>query len=174
MVAERGPVPKRSTERRRRNAPDPDEVQLVTAPLGDVEIPEPDEDWHEIAYNWFVGLEMSGQHRFYAQSDWDVAYLLAEQMSRLLQPVFVGFQEKWNREAEAMEKLPVMQRMPLKGGDLTALLKGFTDLLVTEGARRRMRVELDANPTPAEQQETAAQKATADARLRLMQGGKAG
>lgn len=172
MVAERGPVPKRSTERRRRNAPDPSEAPLTTAPLGDVVIPEADEDWHDIAYDWYTGLAVSGQSRYYAQSDWDFAVILAEQLSRLMAPRFVGFQEKWNRDADAMEKLPVMQRQPMNGGELTSLIKGFTNLLVTEADRRRMRIELDVDPTPAEQQQTAAQRATADARLRLMQGGR--
>jgi hypothetical protein len=43
-----GPVPKRSTERRRRNkAEQPTEVVLLEP--GTVDIPEPDSAWHPVA-----------------------------------------------------------------------------------------------------------------------------
>lgn len=165
----RGPVPKRSIERRRTNRPGEHEPDLTSAPLGPVEIPEPDEDWEPIAHNWYVGLMTSGQNKFYAQSDWDFAYLLAEEMHRLLAPRFVGMADRWNREAQQMERLPVMLRQPLAGGELSALIKGFTDLLITEASRRRLRIEL-SNDEEKKPELSAGQQAAARARERLSQG----
>lgn len=165
-MGERGPIPVRSEMRRRRNKPAEGEVGLSKANIGPVEILEPDEDWHDIAHNWYVGLQSSGQSRFYAQSDWDLAYLMAEELSRLLHPVFVGMQERWNATYSVMEKLPVMQRIPIKGGELSAILKAMGDMLITEGARRRVRVELD-HETPQQAPVPAGVTAITDAKSRL-------
>jgi hypothetical protein len=95
--------------------------------------PKPDAKWHPVAKRWFVSLLTSGQSKFYEDSDWGTAYLIAESMSRDLSPQFVGFTEK----GEILK-----DNIPLKGASLTAYLRAFTALLVTEGDRRRAMVEL--------------------------------
>jgi len=84
-----GPVPKRSSDRRRRNAPVGGEI--IEAPAAVVvDIPESDSEWHPVARRWFESLKLSGQRRWYEPSDWAIAYLIAESISRDLNPQFVG------------------------------------------------------------------------------------
>lgn len=76
-------------------------------------------DWHPIAARWFRSLKESGQAQFYEASDWSTAYYIAEAMSRNLE------QGKFSAQL------------------FQSVLSGMTDLLTTEGARRRARVELE-------------------------------
>lgn len=126
-----GPVPKRSDQVRRRNAP---EVPIDTAPAAtDVEIPEPDKSWHPIALRWYLSLADSGQSHWYEPSDWALAYLIAESMSRDLKPQVVGV---------SIDGKAVKATIPLRGASMSSYLKAMTSLLVTEGDRRRLRIEL--------------------------------
>jgi len=108
-------IPKRSTQRRRRN-----KVDITHAPSNyEWEIPEPDEDWHEVATQWYLSLQKSGQKIFFENSDWAQAFYVAEAMSRSL-------------------------RTSRTSGQLfSAVISAAGELLTTEGARRRMRVELE-------------------------------
>ena len=113
-----GPVPKRSDQRRRRNKSDGPE--LVKAPGGETpDVPPADENWHPIAARWYASLAESGQSAFYEASDWALAVYLAEAMDRNL---------KSGRFSAQL---------------LQTVLSGMTDLLTTEGARRRARLELE-------------------------------
>lgn len=115
-----GPIPKRSSERRRRNK----ENQPVKA-LGAavVEVPEPDPKWHPIAQRLFKSLAESGQSAFYEPSDWAFAYSLLDDLSY--------FKKRKVRSAQM----------------LAAILSAFDRLLITEGDRRRARIELQ-RPDP--------------------------
>lgn len=117
-MGSRGPVPKRSVERRRRNADDVP-VESVPAPALAVEQPPVDETWHEIARDWYVSLAESGQARFYEPSDWQTARYVAEAMTRNLNS---------SRFSAQM---------------FAAVMSAMTELLTTEGARRRARLEID-------------------------------
>lgn len=130
---ERGPVPKRSNQRRRRNQPDGPVDEAPGAAL--VPLPKANSKWHPLAKRWFESLAASGQSAFYEPSDWATAELIAESMSRDLKPQVVGISEETGE--------PVMAVIPLKGASLAAYLKAFTVLLVTEGDRRRARLELE-------------------------------
>ena len=130
------PVPKRTAERRRTNEP---AIPLTTLDIAelvkrDVEVPEPETDWHPIAQMMWASLVTSGQAVFYEPSDWAVAFLLCESISRDLNPQVVGI-------SEAGEVL--FESIPLKGASLNAYLKGFSVLMMTEGDRRRLSVELE-------------------------------
>lgn len=131
-MGSRGPAPKRSVERRRRNRVDVESVVVA----GPVEPPAASEGWHPVAVQWFEALKQSGQAVFYEPSDWALAVVVAESISRELnpQPVVVG------RGADAEV---VMVSLPPKGASLAAWLKAMTSLLVSEGDRRRMRLELE-------------------------------
>ncbi|MEW2575362.1 hypothetical protein [Streptomyces syringium] len=119
-VGTRGPVPKRSSERRRRNKDDdgPALVHAASAP-GSVSWPEPDPGWHPVAADWFTSLAASGQSQFYEPSDVAVARYVAEAMSRNLH------NSRFSAQLFA------------------AVSSAMTDLLTTEGARRRVRIELE-------------------------------
>lgn len=112
----RGPAPKRSSERRRRNRDSrPDKVRAD----GVVGVPPADEGWHPIARDWYEALKESGQSQFFEPSDWQAARYVAEVMTRNLSAgrfsaqLFVGV---WS---------------------------AMTELLTTEASRRRVRVEIE-------------------------------
>ena len=140
-----GPPPKRQAQRRRVNKPD---VPVETADGADeVPIPESDSDWHPVAKLWFDSLERSGQSAFYEPSDWGVAYVIAESISRELKPQPMLLDKGKPGEPPVFELVD----MPPKGASLSAWLKGMTALMVTEGDRRRMRLELErTQPTVGE------------------------
>lgn len=130
-----GPPPKRSDQRRRKNKPATGETTKATG-AKKVARPRVDTKWHPVAKRWFESLSKSGQSAFYEPSDWATAYLLAESISRELQPqpMVVGLGE----DAEVQ-----MVTLPPKGASLAAWLKAMTSLMVTEGDRRRLRLELE-------------------------------
>ena len=134
MAGTRGPVPKRSSQRRRTNAPDMPITQAAGA--AKVPVPKADPDWHPTAKRIYQSLRRSGQAAFYEPSDWAAAYLIAESISRDLNPQFVGVTAGPHSE-------PIFESIPLKGASLAAYLKAFGALLMTEGDRRRARVELE-------------------------------
>lgn len=117
-----GPIPKRTEERRRRNKP---AGKVAAAPAAvAVDQPAVSDGWHEMARDWYTSLAESGQSRFFEPSDWQQARVAAEILSRLL--------EAKTRTGAAA----------LNGQALSAWLSMTTTLLVTEGDRRRLRVEL--------------------------------
>lgn len=124
-----GPIPERSDRRRRTNIPEG--VQVTQAAGAEVVVPpDADETWHAVATRWFDSLKTSGQSAFYEDSDWATAYLIAESMSR---------------ELHTGE--------PPTGAALAAWLKAMASLMVTEGDRRRARLELErpsAEEVPAD------------------------
>lgn len=157
-----GPPPKRSDERRRTNVPTAgpvEKVDLEKLPGADdpnslpflisqpIVIPQPvtgsadDEDsgWHPIALELWESFKRSGQALYWEPSDWAVAKLVCESISRDLKPQVVGV-------APASEFGPaevVKDRIPLKGASLGAYAKMFGQLMLTEGERRRLSIELE-------------------------------
>jgi hypothetical protein len=126
-------VPKRSEERRRRNKPKSKPAKLKVP--GAVKPPKPDKNWHPVAKRWFESLAKSAQSEFYEPSDWAMATVLAESMSRDLEEQVVAVPEKTGE--------PVFAKVPMKGASLSAYLKGMAALMVSEGERRRAGVELE-------------------------------
>src|SRR5690349_21209022 len=116
----RGPVPTRSDQRRRQNK-NSDGVETRKGPAAvHVEQPAADDSWHEMARDWYESLAESGQARWYQPSDWQTARIWAEILSRQLAGGRVSAQM------------------------IAAWAGSATELLTTEGARRRARVELEA------------------------------
>lgn len=138
-----GPPPKRSSERRRRNKTDyagrPYEETIEAVILddhvlqGEVVVPSPDPTWHSVARMLWDSIQRSGQSIYYEPSDWAVAFLVCESLSRDLNPQVVGITEEGN---------VVKDTIPLKGASLSAYQKAFTALLLNEGDRRKLRLEL--------------------------------
>jgi hypothetical protein len=127
----KGPVPKRSAERRRTNEPVIPILQAEGA--ANVVVPPADPSWHPVALAWYGALAGSGQSQLYQPSDWATAVLVAESMSRDLSPQVVGTTEKGDI---------LRDTIPLKGASLSAYLRAFAVLMVTEGDRRRLQLEL--------------------------------
>lgn len=133
-----GPPPKRDAERRRRNkkAVETTTVDLAELASQPVDVPVAPEEWHPIASQWFDSLARSGQAVFYEPSDWATALMLGEALSRELNPQPLVIQ---GIEGATVE----MHELPIKGASLNAILKGMTALMVTEGDRRRLSIELE-------------------------------
>lgn len=100
-------------------------------------MPPADDRWHHIARRWYDSLAESGQSEFYESSDWALAQIVAESISRDLKPQVVGVSEETGE--------PVMAVIPMKGASLSAYLKSMTALMVSEGDRRRAGIELQRN-----------------------------
>lgn len=112
----RGPVPKRSEDRQRRNDTGP-----VARGLGaeNVKQPRADAAWHPIAKRLWKAMGQSGQASFYEPSDWAVAYSLMEDLSDY----------KMSRRRS--------------GQMLQTIMSSLAALLLTEGDRRRVQMELE-------------------------------
>jgi len=86
---------------------------------GRVQQPPASDSWHEIAREWYKSLADSGQAQFYEPSDWQTARYIAEAMTRNLN----------NGRFSAQL--------------FAAVMSGMSELLTTEGARRRVRLEIE-------------------------------
>jgi hypothetical protein len=145
-----GPVPRRSEDLARPRERKGGNVAPVTkGQLRSVRIPAADKDWHPIAKRWYNSLKTSGQRDFYQNSDWAFAYSVADDLSYYKKPLT-------NRDGEDYYKR--------SGQMLQSIYAAMTTLLVTEGDRRRVRIELSA---PEEEGESAAVLAIADYRAEL-------
>ena len=114
-MGERGPLPKRIEERRRRNAvPGETTVQMD----GDVRVPKLAPGQHPVAAAWYRSLKDSGQGHFFEPSDWAAAQYVAAAMTK-------------NLNAETFSG-------PLFG----TVWGAMNDLLTTEQARRRARLQV--------------------------------
>lgn len=110
---------------RSRKGGDPQPAKRGT--LQPVKVPNADRSWHPIAKRFWDSLKTSGQSEFYQDSDWAFAYSLCDDLSQYKKPLV-------NRDGEEyFKRSPEM---------LKALLAGMERLLVTEGDRRKVRVEL--------------------------------
>ncbi|MER6231750.1 hypothetical protein ABT169_21745 [Streptomyces sp. NPDC001616] len=100
-----------------------------------VKVPNADSGWHPIARRLWDSLKTSGQADFYQNSDWAFAYSLCEDLS---------YYKKSGKRSGQM---------------LQTIYSAFERLLVAEGDRRRVRIEL-TEPVP--EQDSAAVVAIAD------------
>lgn len=125
MINIPGPVPKRDEERIRRNKDvvETDVVEMV----GEVEVPDLDlEDPHPLVADLYESLRDSGQSKYYEPSDWQQARLVCHFLDRQV-------------------------RSSKPSGQLLAVLHSMmTDLLISEGQRRRVRLEIEREQQKAQ------------------------
>ena len=146
-----GPVPNRSEDLARpRERKGKDIVPVTKGELRKVRIPAADSKWHPIAKRLYNSLKVSGQADFYQQSDWALAWSICEDLSVYKQPRYdrITGEEYYKRSGQMLQTI------------YTAMER----LLVTEGDRRRVRIELSA---PEPEAESAAVLAIADYRADL-------
>ncbi|CAN5837691.1 hypothetical protein BH24ACT5_BH24ACT5_04710 [soil metagenome] len=155
-----GPPPKRTSQRRRRNKPS---EPVTKARGGGVTVPEPDESWHPTARRLFDGATLSGQAAFYQQSDWEALFLLCDSISREFHP-----QPMVTRGGDVVEVT-----LSPKASSLAAWSKMMSALLLTEGDRRRVRLEL-GSVVSTEKVEDGADVSELDAFRNRVHGGGAG
>jgi hypothetical protein len=125
-----GPAPKRSDQRRRRNKTEGPELRKGKAqPF--VEAPPADPEWDPRATEWYNSLALSGQSVFYEPTDWATAHIGAALLSDIYRSGFA------------------------RAADIKAWVDINGELLATEGARRRARVELVRDGSETETKPTA-------------------
>lgn len=155
-MGSRGPVPKKEAVRRRTNKGERD-IEVVPV-VGEVpKAPPADEAWEPVAFAWYESLANSGQSRYYEPSDWATAYLIAESIHRDLSEQVVGITDTGQ---------VVKAKIPLKGASLSAYLRASAVLMVTEGDRRRLQLELE-RPQPSDPEADRAKATVTDIRSRL-------
>lgn len=124
-MGNRGPVPKRSEERIRRNKDDVEITKIEAS--GTVDQPPLDFDEpHPMIEDFWESLADSAQARFYEPSDWQYAKFTLHFANQLV---------KSGRPSSQM---------------LAAVNSALSDLLVSEGHRRRVRLEVERNQAQAQ------------------------
>lgn len=122
MAATRGPIPNRSDQRRRTNT---DSGPISKAPASSrVKRPPVNGKWHSIAKMLYRSMAESGQAVFMEPSDWAFAYLVCSEISEY---------------CRATKKSAVM---------FSAIEQATSRLMITEGDRRRLRIELERDRGP--------------------------
>lgn len=118
----RGPIPKRAAQRLGHLTNAEKSATETVRMVGAVPVPTPDRSWHRVARDWYKSLADSGQAQHYEPSDWQAARFVAFEMSRMLNADMIS---------------PTMFK---------ALWTAMSELLTTEGARRRVKLEVDRKP----------------------------
>lgn len=135
------PVPNREADLARpRERKGGDQQSVTKGLMREVKTPNADRNWHPIARRLWDSLKASGQSDFYQQSDWAFVYSLCEDLSY--------YKNAGKRSGQVLQ----------------TIYSAFERLLVTEGDRRRARIELTE---PAPEQNSAAIVAIADYRSEL-------
>lgn len=120
-----GPVPKRSEERIRRNKPEY-EITRIEAE-GTVEQPDLGfDDPHPITVELWESMAQSAQSEYYEPTDWAYAKFVLHHADQLL---------KNSRPSAQM---------------FQGITSSFGDLLMSEGARRRVAMEIERNKAKAQ------------------------
>lgn len=102
-----------------------------------VTIPSADSSWHPIAKGLWKAAKKSGQADFYQDSDWWMLYNLCEEISTYKQ---MGYSYI---DKETGEEVFVKKR---SGQLFQAIMSQMQSLLLTEGDRRKVRMELAEPP----------------------------
>jgi hypothetical protein len=140
-MGQRGPVPKRSSERmghRTKAQRAATEKVALDAPL--VAQPPADSAWHPVAHDWYVALAASGQAVYFEPSDWAAARYLAGVMTENL----------------AASRFSAQL--------FSSVWTAMNDLMTTEASRRRLHLELERESIKGQSRSTIA---IADYRAKL-------
>lgn len=122
-----GPPPKRESQRRRNNKPVVPVTKAVSS--GEVAGPELEGDHSDLGRRWWEALRRSGQSQFFEPSDWAQARI-------------------------AVVAIDVFAEKP-SAALLLAINTASVGLLVTEGERRRLHIELERAPAAGSEQDAA-------------------
>lgn len=131
-MGSKGPIPERKAEllgHRSKEELAGDTVSRVRIATK-VTVPRADSAWNKIAKRIYDSAKVSGQATWYEPSDWALLYFVCDEISYYL-----------DSGRSAMK--------------LTAINQMLTTLLLTEGDRRRVNMEIDRGPV----EDTAAQAA---------------
>lgn len=129
-MAYSGPIPKRDEERIRRNIPD-NQIDKISA-IGAVEIPELGDvshlgETHPLITEMYESIKQSASVKYYEPTDWQFARLTLHTLNAEL-----IYARNNGRPVGAMK--------------LSAINQMLSALLLTEGDRRRARIEIERAP----------------------------
>lgn len=130
-MATNGPVPNRQGDYSR---PDNEKRAAASGPglkrgkLRKTKAPEPSPEWDEVALMIYESLKTSGQEDWFQDSDWAFAFLLCDEIT------------KYRRQSQTRANAQM----------LATLMSGMASLCMTEGDRRRARIELEEDSTSEE------------------------
>jgi hypothetical protein len=151
MGSTRGPVPKRSGQRRRRNKTD--EPTSTIRVGGAVRVPAAGRDWHPRAKALWRAAKQSGQSQFYEPTDWQALAYTCDLITHLFRPGTLttrleGLIRLAALDAELSKDeriwLEAMLRPVRPSAQMVASLNSLMgSLALMEGDRRRMRLELE-------------------------------
>ena len=96
---------------------------------------EADPEWHDIAQRIFNAAKSSGQADFYQDSDWAMLYSLCDDLSYYKTP------REWT-DKDTGE----LRQQNRSGQMLQSIMSALASLMLTEGDRRKLRMELQAPP----------------------------
>lgn len=131
----RGPVPERKDNllgHRSKDELDGNTVTRVRIPTK-VSIPQHEKDWHPIAIRIYRSVKQSGQSQYFEPSDWAMLYFACDELTHYMSPAG--------------------KRSAMK---LAQILQLFSSLLMTEGDRRRVAMEIDRGPVDTSVEDQAA------------------
>lgn len=96
-----------------------------------------DPQWHEIARDIYESARTSGQADYYQDSDWAVLYWLCSEISYHITP------QTW------IDKDTGEERTKARSGQyLASIMSSLNSLILTEGERRKVRIELQKASAP--------------------------
>ena len=129
IMGTRGPIPNHSSDLSRDRSRKPERNAVATKGLRrPVTVPEPDPDWHPIATMIWNSMLSSGQTDFYQDSDWAFAWYVCEEVSLYKKPKVAADGSEHHRRS---------------GQLFQTITSALGELLLTEGQRRRVRIELE-------------------------------
>lgn len=131
MAGTRGPIAGRSEDTIRRNIGDPITKIDIKGP---VEVPELGiKNPHPIVADLYESMRDSGQAQYYEPSDWQYARLTMHLLNDMIKPKRVKGKDGRYRQSQVSAMM------------VTSINQMLTSLLLTEGDRRRVRIEVERN-----------------------------
>lgn len=112
------PVPKRASQRLGHRTKAERAATTTVKAVGAVNIPLADPAWHSLAARWYQSLQDSAQKDQMEPSDWAAAHLVAAEMTRMLE-------------------------LPANAALFGKIWSAMGELMTTEGARRRLKLEVE-------------------------------
>lgn len=130
-MAAHGPVPKRTSQRLGHLTKAEKAAATTVKAAGAVEIPPADPLWHPLARDWYLSLGQSATVKLMEPADWVSARLVAGELTRMLD-------------------------LPPNAALFGKIWSAMGELMSTEGARRRLKIEVErrsltAAPAPVAQ-----------------------
>lgn len=114
-----------------------DQQATVIGQRRPVTIPPADPDWHPIAKGLYDSAMTSGQSDYYQDSDWWSLWNLCEEISTYKQMGYSYIDKETGQEVFVKKR---------SGQLFQAIMSNMTTLLLTEGDRRKVRMELQEPP----------------------------